>query len=139
MIARLVVLLVICSKACALNIGRPIAQINRLRGGAPSMSSGEIAIVVDAEIEPDRVEEFLKVIEEDTLGSRKEPGCLRFDVLRASETRFFFYEAYKSADDVVFHKEQPHFKLWSDFKASGGVKSSVSTKASFVGDWSFQG
>ena len=51
-----------------------------------------IAIIVDAEIEPDRVEEFLKVIEADAKGSREEPGCLRFDVLRASDTRFFFYE-----------------------------------------------
>lgn len=76
MIGRLLVLLALCSEACALNFGRPIIRLNRLRGGSPSMSGGEIAIVVDAEIEPDRVEEFLKVIEEDTIGSRKEPGCL---------------------------------------------------------------
>ena len=97
-----------------------------------------IGIVVDAEIEPSRVDEFLKVIEADAVGSRAEPGCLRFDVLRASETRFFFYEAYESAEAVDVHKAQPHFKLWSDFKASGGVVSSVSSKATFPGDWGFQ-
>lgn len=115
----------------------------RLRGGAPplarmAVSEDAIAIVVDAEIEPDRVEEFLKVIEEDAKGSREEPGCLRFDVIRASDTRFFFYEAYVDAAAVDTHKAQPHFKLWSDFKESGGVVSSVSSKGKFLGDWSFQ-
>ena len=140
--------------------------VHRLRGGDPtavSISKDAIAIVVDVEIKPESVGEFLKVqqrtkrcgpyrslhfsctrapsqvMEEDCKGSRNEPGCLRFDVLRASETRFFFYEAYTSAAAVDEHKAQPHFKLWSDFKAGGGVVSSVSTKASVVGDWGFQG
>ena len=96
-----------------------------------------IGIVVDAEIDPARVDEFLEVMEADAKGSRDEPGCLRFDVLRASENRFFFYEVYVDADAVDVHKAQPHFKLWSDFKASGGVIKSVSTKASFPG-WGLQ-
>lgn len=68
-------------------------KVPQLRGGGASMSA--IAIVVDAEIEPDRVDEFLKVMEADARGSRDEAGCLRFDVVRASETRFFFYEVYE--------------------------------------------
>lgn len=112
----------------------------QLRGGTQTMvAEPPIAIVVDAEIEPSRVEEFIKIIEADALGSRNEPGCLRFDVLRASETRFFFYEAYKDLAAIDEHKAQPHFKLWSDFKASGGVVSSVSTKAPALGSWGFQG
>ena len=117
---------------------RSPSTIHRLRGGSPVASEGPIAIVVDVEIEPTHIDEFIKVMEADCKGSREEPGCLRFDVLRASETRFFFYEAYTNAAAVDEHKAQPHFKLWSDFKASGGVKSSVSTKASVVGDWGFQ-
>ena len=101
------------------------------------MKTPGIAIIVDAEIEADRVDEFIKVIEADAKGSRDEPGCLRFDVLRAGDTRFFFYEAYVDADAVDVHKAQPHFKLWSDFKASGGC-TSVSTKATPLGDWGFQ-
>ncbi len=42
--------------------------------------------------------------------------------------RFFFYEVYKDADAVAFHKEQPHFALWTNFKESGGVVSSISHK-----------
>ena len=112
----------------------------RRRGGAPAMaavSDDSVAILVDVEIVPERVEDFLKVIEADAVGSRKEAECLRFDVLRASPTRFFFYEVYTSADAVAFHKAQPHFKLWSDFKESGGVASQTSTKAGFPGGWSF--
>lgn len=39
-----------------------------------------------------------------------------------------FYEVYKDAEAVAFHKEQPHFALWTKFKESGGVVSSVSHK-----------
>ena len=59
------------------------------------------------------------------------PVARRFDVIRASDTRFFFYEAYVNQAAVDEHKAQAHFKLWSDFKASGGVVSSVSNKGSF--------
>ena len=136
--ATLVVALFVAS---AHGFGSLPAALQRLRGGKPprmAVTADAIGIVVDAEIEPERIDEFLKVIEEDVAGSRKEEGCLRFDVLRASETRFFFYEAYVDAAAVDMHKAQPHFKLWSDFKASGGVKSSVSTKGSFA-EWGFQG
>ena len=42
--------------------------------------------------------------------------------------KFFFYEMYVDLDAVKFHKEQPHFALWTNFKESGGVVSSVSHK-----------
>ena len=58
-------------------------------------ASNAIAIVVDVEIEPNRVDEFLEVMKVDAEGSRTEEGCLRFDLLRDQENpcRFFFYEA----------------------------------------------
>lgn len=95
-----------------------------------SSSSKPIAIMVDAEIKPDRLNEFLDIIQRDAIGSRAEPGCIRFDVIQNQENpcKFFFYEVYQDADAVKFHKEQPHFALWTDFKASGGVVSSVSHK-----------
>lgn len=93
-----------------------------------------IAIVVEAEIKPERVEEFLDIIEKDAIGSRAEPGCLRFDVVKdgMKDNVYFFYEVYENADAVAFHKEQPHFKLWGDFKASGGIVSSVTKKCTGV-------
>lgn len=94
------------------------------------LASKPFGVIVDAEIKPDRMEEFLKIIEEDAVGSRAEEGCLRFDVQQSQDNpnRFFFYEVYKNKEAVLFHKEQPHFALWTKFKESGGVVSSVSHK-----------
>lgn len=53
------------------------------------------------------------------------------DVLRSQENpnQFFFYEVYENVAAIDYHKQQPHYNLWADFKASGGVVSSVSHKA----------
>jgi len=40
--------------------------------------SKPFVIIVEAEIKPDRIEEFLDIIEKDAVGSRAEPGCLCF-------------------------------------------------------------
>ena len=46
-----------------------------------TLSEG-IALMVQVEIEPTRLDEFVDVIKADAEGSRTEPGCLRFDVLQ---------------------------------------------------------
>jgi len=53
------------------------------------------------------------------------------DVLRdqSNPDKYFFYEVYESAAAVDFHKTQPHYAAWADFKESGGAISSVSHKA----------
>jgi len=52
------------------------------------------------------------------------------DVLRSQDNpnQFFFYELYESIDAIDYHKAQPHYNLWADFKASGGTVSSTSYK-----------
>ena len=65
------------------------------------------------------MEEYLKVINENVLSSRKEPGCLRFDLLKESENKYVFYEGYVDENAVTFHKEQAHYLAWDAFKASG--------------------
>ena len=71
------------------------------------------------------VAQFLEVMKVDVAGSRGEPGCLRFDLLRdkSSPNTFVFYEVYTDADAVAFHREQPHYAAWADFKKEGGVLS----------------
>jgi quinol monooxygenase YgiN len=88
------------------------------------------AVIVQATIEPDRMAEFMELIETNAVNTRKERGCIRFDVLRSQESpnEFFFYELYKNAEAIDFHKTQPHYNLWADFKASGGTIASVSHK-----------
>lgn len=44
-------------------------------------ATAPISILVECEIKADRIEDFLDVIEKDAVGSRLEPGCLRFGTL----------------------------------------------------------
>jgi quinol monooxygenase YgiN len=116
-----------------------IAGSRRSSSSLEASASGDrpFAVIVQAEVEPDRIGEFLNLIETNAKETRKEPGCIRFDVLRSQEAdnKFFFYELYRSADAIDYHKKQPHYNLWADFKASGGVISSTThkTDGEFVG------
>jgi autoinducer 2-degrading protein len=67
--------------------------------------------LVEINIKPDKVDEFLEVFRANHEGAVKEPGNLRFDVLQDSKvkTRFFIYEAYKDEASVLAHKETPHY------------------------------
>ena len=119
---------------------RPAAR--RLRAFAPtarSMSSAPapFGLVVTVEIKEDRIDDFLTAMKVDVEGSRTEAGCLRFDLLRdqADPNTFVFYEVYKDADAVAVHKATPHFAVWSEFKATGGVVSQTAMKMDAI-DWS---
>jgi quinol monooxygenase YgiN len=99
----------------------------------PSEVPKPLAIVVSVEIKEDRVAEFLNVIAIDAIGSvdNENGGCLRFDVLRdqTNPCKFTFYEVYKDAEAAARHREYPHFKVWTDFKTSGGVLSQTAVKS----------
>jgi autoinducer 2-degrading protein len=91
-------------------------------------------LIVNVEIHEDRIEDFLKAITIDAVGSRREPGCLRFDVLRDQSvpTKFTFFEVYESLEAIEFHRSRDHFKAWSDFKETGGVKSQSVVKCDAI-------
>lgn len=67
--------------------------------------------LVEINIKPERVNDFLEVFRANHEGSIKEPGNLRFDVLQDAEvaTRFYIYEAYHDDDAVLAHKQTPHY------------------------------
>lgn len=67
--------------------------------------------LVEINIKPERVDEFLEVFRANHEGSIKEPGNLRFDVLQDPDvaTRFFIYEAYQNDEAVLAHKQTPHY------------------------------
>ncbi|MEQ4450427.1 MULTISPECIES: (4S)-4-hydroxy-5-phosphonooxypentane-2,3-dione isomerase [Kosakonia] len=67
--------------------------------------------LVEINIKPDRVDEFLQVFRTNHEGAIREPGNLRFDVLQDPKvkTRFFIYEAYQDDAAVQAHKETPHY------------------------------
>lgn len=67
-------------------IGQRTKNINHsMSSSALQSSTKPIAIMVDAEIKPDRLDEFLDIIEKDAIGSRSEPGCIRFGELVKSK------------------------------------------------------
>ena len=43
-----------------------------------SLMSKPFSVLVEAEIQPDRMDEFMKMIENNAENSRKEAGCIRF-------------------------------------------------------------
>jgi len=62
------------------------------------------------------VEEFISVTVENHVNSVKEPGNLRFDILRDAENlaKFVLYEAYESEEDAASHKSTTHYLKWRD-------------------------
>jgi quinol monooxygenase YgiN len=99
-----------------------------------TLMSKPVSVIVQAEIDPSRMDEFLPMIKNNGENSRKEPGCIRFgkylsdvqwylaislfiashfqkDVLRAQDNpnKFWFYEVYENTADVDFHKTQAHY------------------------------
>lgn len=90
---------------------------------ASSGSAPPVALVVLLEIDEKRVDEFVELMKTDAAESRKEEGCLRFDVLKddSAPNKFILYEAYR--DDAAFesHQATPHFALWQKFYDSGGA------------------
>lgn len=100
--------------------------------------SHPVTLVVNVEIQEDKLEEFRKVITADAEQSRLEPGCYRFDVLEDpdNKTRFTFYESYKDLEAVEYHCQQPHFMAWKAFADAGHGKV-VSKQVLNASDYTF--
>jgi autoinducer 2-degrading protein len=70
--------------------------------------------LVHIHVKPEHVEEFLEVTRRNHEGSVREPGNIRFDVLRSSDdpTRFLLYEWYATDAAAAAHRETPHYQAW---------------------------
>ena len=77
---------------------------------------GVLTVIVNLQIRPDRVDEFLDAIHENAVATlNDEAGCLRFDVHRSTEDphRFILYEIYR--DEAAFyeeHRSTVHYRTW---------------------------
>jgi autoinducer 2-degrading protein len=71
---------------------------------------------VTIKVKPECAEAFLAASIDDASNSRKEPGCLRFDVSRGENdpNTFFYYEVYKDQDAFAAHQHTPHFFRWRE-------------------------
>ena len=75
-------------------------------------------IIVDFEIEPDRLTEFLPLMRENAAASvRDEPGCQQFDICQDPDSphHIFLYEIYDDRAAFEAHLASPHF---TDFDAA---------------------
>ena len=63
-----------------------------------------------------RIRDFIAATKENHAATRKEPGNLRFDVLRKAgePSEFLLYEVYISKEAVAAHKKTPHYMKWRD-------------------------
>lgn len=75
------------------------------------------AIFVSVKIKPDKVDQFLSVIEDDSICSvRDEPGCVRFDVLQdqSDPLQYYFFEVYRDEAGFQAHTQTPHLARWRE-------------------------
>lgn len=71
-------------------------------------------VVVHSHIQAEHVERFREITIQNAEASRREEGCVRFDVLQQADdpTRFTFVEIFKSKEAGAKHLETGHFKKW---------------------------
>ena len=82
------------------------------------------ALIVKIYIKEENIEDFKKISAYNSENSRKEPGCLRFDLLQSEDepTLFYLYEIYKSSMDIEHHKTTEHYYKWRDTVADMMLK-----------------
>lgn len=87
-------------------------------------------IIVDFEIKPDRVANFLPLMQENAAASvRDEPGCHQFDVCRDPDAphRIFLYETYDDRAAFEAHLASSHFRNFDTATADMIVSKDVRT------------
>ncbi len=89
-----------------------------------------ISLLVTLEIDPTRMEHFMKCIRAQAVASRKEPGCRRWEVSRKldQENVFTLAELYDDAAALQAHFESPHFKQWVESTGGGLILSKTSVR-----------
>lgn len=71
-------------------------------------------VCVTVYVKPENLQDFIDATRTNYLGTRKEEGNVRFDVLQGAddETRFFLYEVYRDEDAFHAHHDSPHYLAW---------------------------
>jgi len=75
-----------------------------------------IATLVFVDVIPECVDAFIEITTYNHENSRKEPGNVRFDVLRDNKTpnKFVLYEVYADEDAAAQHKQTEHYNKWRE-------------------------
>ena len=72
--------------------------------------------LVHVHVKAEHIEAFVDATRANHEASVREPGNVRFDVLRSVDdpTRFILYEWYVDEAAAKAHKETPHYAAWRD-------------------------
>jgi (4S)-4-hydroxy-5-phosphonooxypentane-2,3-dione isomerase len=83
-----------------------------------------IVTLVHVWVKEDFIDRFIDATIENHLCSVKEPGNLRFDILRDADNpgKFVLYEAYENEQAVAAHKITQHYFKWRDTVADWMAK-----------------
>lgn len=75
--------------------------------------------LVHIHVKPDHVDAFIDATRANHEASIREPGNIRFDVLRSVEdpNRFVLYEWYVDEDAARAHKTTAHYDAWREMVA----------------------
>lgn len=75
-----------------------------------------LIVHVHVHVKPDSVKAFEAATRENAMHSVREPGVVRFDVVRQEDdpSRFLLIEIYRTADDPARHKATAHYAAWRD-------------------------
>lgn len=70
--------------------------------------------LVHVRVRPEHADDFIEATRTNHEASIREPGNLRFDVLRSADEpdRFLIYELYRDAESAAAHKETAHYLAW---------------------------
>lgn len=73
-------------------------------------------VSVNIQVHADKINDFIAATKANHLGTRQEPGNVRFDVmqLREDPTRFALYEVYHQESDFTAHQQTPHYAVWKE-------------------------
>ncbi len=71
---------------------------------------------VHVHVKPENCDSFIEATLENARNTVREPGALRFDVIRQADdpNRFILYEVYRNEAGAKAHKETAHYGKWRE-------------------------
>jgi autoinducer 2-degrading protein len=89
-------------------------------------------VCVRLEVAAERLDAFRDLVKFNAANSRKEPACVRFDVLRSPDNPLLFrlHEIYRDEAGFLAHQKTAHYARWKEEIA--GLLSSPRQSEKFV-------
>ena len=75
-----------------------------------------ITIIVQVDVKPENIQNFIDETKTSKEGSLKEPGCCGYTIFQSlsDPTKFTLSELYESEEAIESHKKTSHFLAWRE-------------------------